>query len=211
MALKIYGASYSVYSRILRLALVEKAIDHEWVETDVFGTDREAQTARRPFGKIPSIDHAGFTLYETGACLRYLEQSSFGPVRLLPDDAKLRARADQIAEIVDSYGYQAMIWDVYVELRKTSEGKETDQAVVERGMAVAARVLDTVEGLADGGDVLVGTAPSHADLYLAPVLAYFSTVEPGRAMIAEHPRLASWWGAWQARPSMAATRYPAKD
>ena len=26
--------------------------------------------------------------------------------------------------------------------------------------------------------------------------------------LAERPRLAAWWAAWNARPSMAATRYP---
>jgi len=208
MTLTVHGASYSVYSRILRLALAEKGIDHRWVETDIFGIDREAQTARHPFGKIPSLDHDGFALYETGACLRYLEQPEFGPVSLIPDAPRRRARMDQIAGIVDGYGYRAMVWDTYVELRKPAEGKTSDPAVVERGLATAATVLDTIAGLAGDGDALVGTAPSHADLYLAPVLAYFIRTDPGPAMLAERPRLAAWWAAWNARPSMAATRYP---
>jgi len=211
MALRVYGATYSVYSRVLRLALAEKDVGHEWIETDIFGADREAQTARHPLGKIPSIDHDGFTLYETGACLRYLEQPCFGPVRLVPNDPGLRARADQIAGIVDAYGYRAMAWDTYVELRKPSEGKETDPATVERGLAVAAKVLDAIGQLTAGGPVLVGAAPSHADLYLGPVLAYFTVTEPGRAMVAERPRLAAWWSAWRVRPSMRATRYPRED
>jgi len=208
MGLTVSGASYSVYSRIVRLALIEKGVAHAWVETDVFGPDRSAQTARHPFGKIPSLDHDGFGLYETGACLRYLEQPAFGPVQLMPADPRQRARADQIAGIVDAYGYRAMVWDTYVELRKPSEGKATDPAVVERGLAVSATVLDAIAGLAEGGDMLIGGAPSHADLFLAPVMAYFTVTGPGRAMLAERPSLAAWWAAWQDRPSMAATRYP---
>lgn len=208
MALTVYGASYSVYSRILRLALAEKGVAHRWIETDVFGADRAAQTARHPFGKIPSLDHDGFALYETGACLRYLDDPAFGPLLLIPGDPRKRARADQIACIVDSYGYRAMVWDTYVELRKPSEGKAADPAVVGRGLAVSATVLDTIAGLADGGDMLIGGAPSHADLFLAPVMAYFTVTGPGREMLAERPGLAAWWTAWQDRPSMAATRYP---
>jgi glutathione S-transferase len=221
MTLTVHGASYSVYSRILRLALAEKGVGHRWVETDVFGADRDAQTARHPFGKIPSLVHDGFALYETGACVRYLEQPAFGPVRLMPDDPRQRARADQIACIVDGYGYRAMVWDTYVELRKPSEDKApeakasearaSDPATVERGLATAAIVLASIEGLMDGGGgTLVGAAPSHADLFLAPVLAYFDRTDPGHAMLAKSPRLAAWWAAWQARPSMAATRYPSE-
>jgi glutathione S-transferase len=212
VALKVFGASYSVYSRILRLALAEKDTPHDWVETDVFGDDRAAQTARHPFGKIPSIEHDGFALYETGACLRYLEQPSFGAVRLVPEDPRLRAKADQIAGIVDAYGYKALVWDVFVELRKARRGEATDQARVENGLQVSARVLDAVAGLTGtGGAFLVGEAPSFADIYLAPVLAYFVTTAPGREQLAGRPQLRRWWEGWQARPSMAATQYPREE
>jgi glutathione S-transferase len=209
--LTVYGASYSVYSRILRLALVEKGVAHDWVETDVFGADRMMQTARHPFGKIPSLDDDGFALYETGACIRYLEQPCFGATRLMPEDPRLRARADQITGIIDAYGYRAMVWDCFVELiRKPANGEATDGETVARGLATSQTVLDAISGLAsdEAPGALAGSRIAIADLFLAPVLAYFLCTAPGCEMVAAHPRIARWWDHWRARPSMTATRSP---
>lgn len=213
--LTVRGAAYSVYARILRLALMEKGIDHGWVEVDIFGDEAAAaaQRAHNPFAKVPSLDHDGFTLYETGPMLRYLE-AAFGGPALLPADPRTRARAEQIAAIADNYGYRAMVWDLFVELvQKPRDAEEPDPATVAAGFAEARTILSAIEALADDGppEALAGAAVSHADLYLAPVMAYFACVPAARAMLAGHPRLSAWWQEWAVRPSMAATRSPLEE
>jgi glutathione S-transferase len=209
MALRVFGAGYSVYSRILRLALLEKGVAHDWVEVDIFGSnaDREAQAMRHPFGKIPSLDHDGLTIYETGAAVRYLEQEAFGPVRLVPEDPAERARADQIAGIVDAYAYRGMVWDLFVECRKPAP----DADVRARGVEMSAKVLDAVDALAGTGGALVGAGPSLADCYFAPVLAYFVRSPAGPEMLGRSQRIAAWWDVWRERPSMRETGYPQED
>lgn len=228
--LTVWGAGYSVYSRILRLALAEKGVAYRFVETDVFDDPaaRAAQAARHPFAKIPAMAHGAFRLYETAACLGYLEQRVFGDVRLDPTEPRARARSDQIAGLVDTYGYRAMIWQIWVETEKGAAG---DPDVIAEGQAAAGQVLDAIEALAADGPLgvdgplgangplgadgelgadgaLAGPAATRGMLYLAAVLAYVARLPECAAAVAARPQVAAWWAAFRTRPSMAATRYP---
>ena len=40
------------------------------------------------------------------------------------------------------------------------------------------------------------------------MIAYFVLAPEGSAMLARHPRLASWWDRVSARPSVGRTRFP---
>lgn len=53
----VYGASYSVYVRIVRIALHEKGVDYELVPVDVLadGGAPQDHLARQPFGRIPAF------------------------------------------------------------------------------------------------------------------------------------------------------------
>ncbi|MDP9651818.1 glutathione S-transferase N-terminal domain-containing protein [Paraburkholderia caledonica] len=62
-AVKLYGAAWSVYVRIVRLALEEKQVKYDLVEVDVFaetGVPQEHLT-RHPFGRIPASSMASST------------------------------------------------------------------------------------------------------------------------------------------------------
>jgi glutathione S-transferase len=39
-AIVLFGAPYSVYTRIVRLVLAEKGVPHALAEVDIFGADR---------------------------------------------------------------------------------------------------------------------------------------------------------------------------
>src|SRR6476646_1898821 len=109
MPLVLHGYRYSVYTRIARLALAEKGVAYERVEVDPFAPDVPASyLALHPFGRVPTIVHDGFALYETGAITRYIDRGFGGPA-LQPDDARALARMDQIVGVVDAYGYWPMV------------------------------------------------------------------------------------------------------
>src|SRR5690242_15556747 len=121
----VYGAAYSVYVRIVRLALEEKGIPYRLTEVDIFaeGGPPADYSARHPFGRIPAFEHDVFRLYETGAIARYVDEAFPGPT-LMPREAKARARANQVMSIVDNYAYPAMVWGVFVEgVRAPAQGK----------------------------------------------------------------------------------------
>ncbi len=208
--LTVWGARYSVYSRILALALIEKDVEHDWIETDVFG-DADAQAKQRdrhPWAKIPAMADEGLVIYETAACLAWLDQERFGPPWLVPHDPLARTRATQIVSIVDAYAYPAMVWQVFVQLvREPARGGEADSEKVSAGLSASDAALGALEDIASDGPFLAGPDPSLADLYLAPVLAKFAATDPGHEALYRRPRLARWWRSWCTRPSMIVTRW----
>ncbi|MFM0756763.1 glutathione S-transferase N-terminal domain-containing protein [Paraburkholderia strydomiana] len=90
---KLYGAAWSVYVRIARLALEEKQVSYGLVEVDMFAKTGVPQEhlKRHPFGRIPAFEHGDFRLYETGAIVRYIDEA-FPGCKLQPTDLKARAR-----------------------------------------------------------------------------------------------------------------------
>lgn len=206
MALLLYGYRYSVYVRIARLALAEKGLAYERVEVNPFAPDVPASyLALHPFGRVPTLVHDGFALYETGAITRYIDRGFAGP-RLQPDDARAAARQDQIIGVVDAYGYWPLVRQVFSHrVFRPAIGQPTDEAEVVRGLDGATRVLAALEALASGEAFLVGPDLSLADLHLGAMIAYFTAAPEGAGLMSGYPRLAGWWGRLQARPSLSAT------
>lgn len=210
MTATLYGAAYSVYVRIARMALIEKGVAHDLVEVDVFGPGGPPadHLARHPFGRIPAFDHDGFTLYETAAITRYVDDAFPGPA-LLPADARGRARVAQIVAMIDSYGYRPLVWGLFVgRNRAVAQGQAPDEAAIAHARAEAGTFLAALEAVCGDGPWLVGTALSLADLHAAPVFAYFTLTADSGDLLAPHPRLRAWWQAMAARPSLGGTRSP---
>jgi glutathione S-transferase len=204
----VFGAAYSVYVRIVRLALEEKAVPYRLTEVDIFaeGGPPADYRARHPFGRIPAFEHDGFRLYETGAITRYVDDAFAGP-RLQPDDIRERARMNQIVSILDNYAYRAMVWDVYVErVSRPRKGKTPDETRISAGLARANTCLDAIAALMDGAPFLAGRAVSLADLYAAPMFDCFISAPEGDAAVAARPALQHWWSAMSTRDSMARIR-----
>ncbi len=210
----VFGAAYSVYVRIVRLVLEEKEIPYRLTEVDIFadGGPPADYRARHPFGRIPAFEHDGFRLYETGAIARYIDEA-FPGAALMPREAKTRARANQVMSIVDNYAYPAMVWGVFVEgVRAPAQGKSGDAAKIAEALGKSKACLDALEAIADPqGPALLGPDIALADLYLAPVMRYFTLHAEATAMLAGRKNLARWWGWMKARPSMAATQSPMEN
>jgi glutathione S-transferase len=207
----VFSAAYSVYVRIVRLALEEKGIPYRLTEVDIFaeGGPPADYRVRHPFGRIPAFEHDGFRLYETSAIARYIDEAFPGPT-LMPREAKNRARANQVMSIVDNYAYPAMVWGVFVEgVRAPAQGKSGDAEKITGALKKSAICLDALEAIATAeASALLGAGISLADLYLAPVMRYFTLYPDATAMLAKRRNLARWWGWMQVRASMAATRSP---
>jgi glutathione S-transferase len=206
----LFGAAYSVYVRIARLALEEKGVPYRLEEVDIFaeGGPPAGYLERHPFGKIPAFEHDGFRLFEAAAICRYVDDAFEGPA-LTPSDVRYRALMAQTIGMLDSYGYRALVWDVYVEMiAKPREGGRTDRAVVERGMGIAGKVAEILDRQVQTGGFLVGDALSLADLHAWPMIDCFLLTRPGAELIGRHPALAAWGTAMAARPSAIATVSP---
>ena len=198
----VYGAAYSVYVRIVRIALHEKGVAYDLVPVDVFadGGLSPDHRARHPFGRIPAFEHAGFGLYETSAITRYVDEAFSGP-SLQPRGVRERARMNQIIAMLDNYAYLPMVWDVYVQRMET---EPVDEARIAVGLGKARTFLAALLGLLGEGPWLAGPEPSLADFHAAPMFALFEATPEGAALLLEFPAVLAWWARVKARPSVIA-------
>ena len=199
----LYGADYSVYVRIARMALEEKGVDYELVPLDIFAAEGIPAwyLEYHPFGRIPAFEHDGFRLFETNAVARYVDEAFDGP-GLQPADARGRARMGQMTGMLDAYGYRAMVWDVAVE---RLEKAEPDETLIANGLSQASTALRTLSSLKATGPWLLGDQLTLADLHAAPIIGYFLKVIEGQKLLAQYAEIHAWWGRIEARPSFTHT------
>jgi glutathione S-transferase len=209
MTVTLYGADYSCYVRIVRLALEEKGVEYRLVPVDIFAEEERTPEylARHPFAKIPAFEHDGFSLYEASAITRYIDVAFPGP-SLLPVEPRLRARVDQLISVCDSYVYQPLVWDVFVERIETRKRNEKpDEERIAIGLAKARISLTAITKLMSGKTWLAGEDITLADLHLAPMMDFFLMTGEGRKLMGIFPALSAWWERMKTRPSMLATPY----
>lgn len=206
----VFGATYSVYTRIVRLALEEKGVPYRLDEIDIFaeGGPPAEYSERHPFKRIPAFDHDGFRLYETGAISRYIDET-FAGRSLMPDDVPVWTRANQIISILDSYAYRTWVWDIFVE--GSERGDEPDKDKIAAALPLAETCLSAIETLMEGEDYFLGTNPTLADLQAAPMIALLRLAPEGNELLNGHVRWLEWWARINDRPSMAATRFPREE
>lgn len=199
----LYGADYSVYVRIARMALMEKGVPYRLEPVDVFAPDGLPAwyQQKHPFGRIPAFEHGGMVLIETTAISRYIDEAFGGPA-LQPADAAARARMNEVIALLDSYGYRPMVWDIAVELL---EQPKPDMAKVDRAATTARLVLAELDRRATQNDWLAGPSLTLADLHAAPIIGYFLRAPIAPDMLSAHPALSAWWRRISERDSYRAS------
>jgi glutathione S-transferase len=204
---RVFGAEYSVYVRIARLSLAEKGVQYELVPVDIFAKEGPPSgfLDRHPFGRIPALEHDGFSLYETSAIARYIDEAFDGP-KLQPSDIKERARCNQLISIADNYAYPQLVWGIYVErVSKPRRGAVADEVKIAAAIPKARVCLKAMSDLMGDNPWLAGAQLTLADLYAAPMFDYFLMAPEGKDMIQQRENLAAWWSRIAARPSMTET------
>jgi glutathione S-transferase len=199
LGIELFGAPYSVYVRICRIALAEKGVAYTLRPVDVFD---EAGTATdylalNPFGRIPAFRHGEFELYETDAITAYINEAFDGP-DLMPLGIHARARARQIMRLADGEIYRHLVWGVYVPWTNN----ETQDGLDRAGL-----VLGELQNLATA-PFIASDSFSLADAYVYPMLKYLSLVPEGMDCLSAHPRLLEWFDRTSVRESVVATQFP---
>ena len=168
---------------------------------------------RHPFGRIPVLVHGAFSLYETQAICRYVDEVFPGAL-LQPATPAARARMAQLIGLLDSYAYRPMVWGIFVQrVRLPLRGGVADEGLVAASVTQARTALAAIASLAGESPFLAGPSLSLADLHAYPILRYLALAPVGRAAIAEHPQLVRWLRALGDRPSVqrTATEYESSD
>jgi glutathione S-transferase len=202
----LFGPSYSVYVRIVKIVLAEKGVDYDQVAFDVFDhNDWPADwPQRQPFGLVPAFEHDGFRLYETRAITRYIDEAFDGPA-LQPDSPQARARMEQVISVLDGQGYWPMVREIFVQRVERARDGMTDEAVIAAALPKAERCLAALRQLLGERPYLAGADFSLADAHAAPMFHYFLETPEGQGLLGMQPRLADWWARIAARRSVLAT------
>jgi maleylpyruvate isomerase len=167
---KLYNYWRSSASWRVRIALAYKNVAYEYVPVNILPSVRGQNAADyqklNPMQQVPTLVlDDGRQLAQSMAILEYLEETVPRP-SLLPSDPYLRARARQLAELVNA-GIQP--FQNLPTMAKVSElggdAKEFVRGYIARGLdALAASAEPTA------GTFLVGDTPSFADVCLVPQL-----------------------------------------
>ncbi len=191
-----YGTPMSTYVRTVRLLLAEANInDYELKDIGIFNGDNETAEylAKHPFGKVPTVEIDGITIYETTAITYYINQKLAGG-KFAPPDLLSQTRMHQIMAIIDSYLYPPAVGTIVIQnLIVPDQGGTTDQQAVEKAIAPTQKALKAIEDLFIGSPFLVGTMISIADFYLIPIFIYLEKTPQFNALIASTPKLKAWW------------------
>jgi len=168
--MKLYNYWRSSASWRVRIALAYKNIPYEYVAVNIAPTQKAQNTPEyqklNPMQQVPTLVlDDGRQLAQSMAILEYLEETVPRP-SLLPADPYLRARARQLAELVNA-GIQPF-QNTPTIAHISALGGDAKEFV--RGFI--ARGLDALTASAEptAATFLVGDAPSFADVCLVPQL-----------------------------------------
>ena len=206
----LYGLPGSPFLRTVEIVLKEKEIPYRLQTLAPGELQSEQHLKRHPFGRVPVLELDGFTLYETQAIIRYVDDLFMHP-KLTPEDPRERARMNQIIGIIECYffpkaaapiGFNRVVGPVLF-------GLTPDEDAIREAMPVARTSIAAFEDFLDSKPFLTGTSISLADVMLAAQYDIFSYSPEGAGLL-RGTRLQGWLQDMKARPSLLATEPPEK-
>jgi glutathione S-transferase len=201
----LYGFDGSTFVRTVKMVLMHKDIAFNQVVVNVLkGEPRKpAHLARHPFGKVPVLDIDGIRLRETDTICRYLDDTRPTP-SLVPTTPKDRAKMSEAVNLVNGYGYDAMMGSAGFHLFPDLIGVTTDAAHNER-ISHAKTFLNLLMDNKGEADWLAGDVPSLADYFLGPLAFYVSSTPDAEILLTEQ-RVHMWWDRMKALETFKATK-----
>ncbi len=215
MALELYWGSGSPYSWRVQLALEYKRIAYDSHLLDF--TEQEHKSAQmlrmNPRGRVPVLKDGEFVVYESLACLLYLD-------RRFPEPPLFGRSAEEAATILrviceyQAYAEQPLLQIVAAVFFDTLAEKIDE---VTRAMHVMAAEARTIESRLAASEWLVGEQVSAADLTVFPqIMLLLRAMERREAeelrarflpMDQNYPAIARWIGRMEQLPGYDRT-YP---
>lgn len=170
------------------MTVAEDDVPHEMNVVDFAKGEHKAwaHVARQPFGRIPTIDDDAFTMFESRAIARYLDQKAGG--KLVPSDAKTRAKMEHWISLETSeFSGHAMEF-IYEHVFKSPQ----EPAVLEG----AKKALETTCAFMDKTlaeqPYLAGADFTLADVCFMPYVEYMMGT-PAKEIFTKYPNVMAWW------------------
>lgn len=190
----LYQSALSTYSLKVRLALAVKGARLELREPPGGSYRSDAYRAMVRPATVPALVDGDFVLTESDAIIEYVDERFPGP-RLLPAEAKERARARMLSRLVD-FRLEAGIRKLFPAVK---EGRRIGPPELEAAEQALSLVCDMAQPAGPWG---CGQDPSLADFGLVSAMVWMDLLraaDPARAAKkAEPARLVAWRSAWNA-------------
>ena len=148
---------------------------------------------------IPVLEDGAFSLYESRAIMRYLDDALPG-AKLTPADPRARAAMEQWISVEASYVSPPVSKIVEQKFLVPMRGGAIDLEALEAARSGIGRALDVVDAALARHPHLAGEAFTLADVSLAPVVGML-VVAGESTLVASRRNLGAWWERVSSRPS----------
>jgi glutathione S-transferase len=204
----VHSVPGSPYGRAVLATLEEKGAPYQFIGLEPGSRRSNEHLARHPFGRVPVLEHDGFTLYETQAILRYLDRVLPDPA-LTPADANAAARMDQLMNICDWYLFQGVNNVIGFEriVAPRLLGKSPDEDAIAAAMPKAHTVFNELSRLLGAKTYFTGDRVMLADLLVASHLDFLAATPEWQPLTAATPNLVGWLDRMNERASLKATTW----
>ena len=206
MAIKVYGLAAATCTKRVLATLKEKQLDYELIVVNLAsGEHKQAPyIEKQPFGVIPVLEDGEFTIYESRAICRYLENKyKTSGNQLIPTNPEELGLFEQGASIETSYWDPNASGIIFEKFFKALKGLgEADEARVKVASEKLAQYLDVYEKILSKQEYIGGNQFTLADLFHLPYgsLLFVPQVNFGHLLL-ERPHVKTWWEKITSRPA----------
>ncbi|KAK1370768.1 Glutathione transferase [Heracleum sosnowskyi] len=167
-----------------KIALLEKGVDYETQEEDLFGGKSDLLLSSNPiYQKVPVLLHDGKPMVESSNIVAYIDEVWPNPP-LMPACAYDRARA--------------RFWTHYIDDKLFSGGRDIWLSKGGEELEVAKKefieILKVLEGALSDKDYFGGDSFGYVDIMTIPIASWFPASEKyGNFKVEDHcPKISAW-------------------
>lgn len=196
--LRLWGRDTSVNVQKALWAIDELGLEFERIDAGgAFGGLDTAEYAKlNPNRKIPVLEDGDFSVWESGAIVRYLAEAH-GAGKLVPADVRERALATQWSHWCQSSLYADFITETFIPLIRVTAA-ERDHAAVTAAAERVGKSLHILDQSLGRTDFLVSDELSFADIEIGALMHRYFTLPIERPPL---PAVEAWYELLKTRPA----------
>jgi len=199
--MKIYGNALSTCTRRVLMTLAEKQASYEFVTLDFAKGEHKKpeHVARHPFGQMPVLEEGGYTLFESRAIMRYIDETVPGQ-SLTPRDPKHHGLMEQWISVESEDFNPGISTIVFQAMFVPMMGGKSDTGKIDEAKKKLEPCLAVLDKHLAKGPHLLGDQFTLADISYMPYMEY-GVQTPAKDMLLGHAHLAAWWKRISERPT----------
>lgn len=198
--IRLCGFRISNYHNKVRLALLEKGIEHE-EDSGIKPSQKDEYLAKSPMGKVPYLEVDGARIRESGVILEYLEDA-YPQNPLLPRDPLARARVREIVIFLELH-LELVVRRLYGGLFFGGSFSDETKLQVEKGVAKGVRALKAVakfDPFIAGSELSIADCAAFVHL---PLVSLVTKTAYGRDALEDIPQIRPYLKMLGERPAFA--------